>query len=376
MAQRYVMDDDAFGPVERISDFMEADEFGLDEEYDAFATTIDGIERPPGGETLIRRNHQGRPYIFPIGPDGLPILVRDRVTYTRVTTFIDKIDEKKNIHDWEMREVLKLLSTPAGEVFLLEASSYNSEAMDYKGRMRDLCKRILERAGTKDRAAKGTAVHAITERDDLGMNVSNIPTKYHPHLDAYRMFVQHFEMVEIEKFCVNDDYETGGTPDRVVRYKPCVKCGAELFIEDLKTGRVDNYTELAISMQLALYAHSRKYNIENGMRTSWPPICLHKGIVVHLPAHSTDPHNEGGVKWVNIARGWRYVDLCAKIAKAREESNMVVPFVPTVNVWPLLRDADSPITLRRIFEAHREEFDQDKRLDELMALRMEELTAA
>jgi hypothetical protein len=365
-------DDDFMAGRERIVDYISRDDLVLDEDEDIFSTFVDGIERPPGGETLIRRNHQGRPYIRPVDENG-NVLELDNVTYTRVTTFIDKIDDHTNIHNWEMREMLAFLATPSGEVFLLEAASYNPKSDGYKGQMRDLCERILERSGAKDRATKGTAVHAITERDDQGMDVSSIPTRYSPHLSAYREFVRHFEMMEIERFVVNDRYRTGGTPDRIVRYKPCKMCGAELYIEDLKTGRVDNYTELTISMQLALYAHSKLYDIATGARIEMPPICLHKGIVVHLPAHSQDPLNEGGVKWVNIARGWRYVDLCAHVARAREETNLVVPFEPTTNVWPLLRLADSAITVRRIFEAHRVEFDADPRLVELMTLRLEEL---
>lgn len=703
---RIILDDDAFEGRERIIDHIDADEFQVEGLPDAFATSVDGIERPPGGETLIRRATNGRPYVYPVDPEGNPIRMKTNYTYTRVTTFIDKIDDNRNIHRWQMREMLAFLATPAGESFLLEAASFNPEKMDYKGRMNDLCERILERAGTKDRAAKGTALHAVTERNDMGMDVSRIPSRYHPHLAAYREFTRHFGMVEIEQFVVNDKYETGGTPDRVIEYKPCKHCGSSLFIEDLKglslntpiptpdgwttmgavnvgdivfdsdgkqcrvtaksnvkrigtyivkfddgtsitcdsehlwwtmsgsptkasrdymreqvldietirktlfggngqrqhrvpvaqalqlperalplppytfgawlgdgnknrpvvskeselfeyiaaegvnlgveqidsrtgvvtrsllgmkstlqemgvlghkfipqaylrasfeqrlellrglmdtdgtwnrprsqavftstgkelalgvvellaslgqrpvmnevarfgfgisvmsydvkftpmgfnpfhlsrkadlvvapawirskyriiksvepgpdvetqciavdspnhtylcgesmvpthnTGRVDNYTMLGIAMQLALYAHSRKYNIEIGTRTDLPPICMHKGVVIHLPAHSADPFSEGGVKWVNIARGWRYVDLCSQITAARAENNLVVPFVPTVNVWPILRQCNSKSEVRNVFEAHRSEFDADERLHELMRLRMEEL---
>lgn len=397
---------------ERIVEHMADDDFVFDsDEHDIFSTTVEGIRRPPGGETLIRRqNGTGRPYIYPISPcsvigpdghilfdglyadalrflktapegsafnEGVPLLGKDKYTYTRVTTFIDKIDDNTNIHRWEMRNIVEFLARggDAAETFLLEAASYNLEGIDYRDRMNDLCRRILERAGTKDRAAKGTAVHAITELHDMGLTIGSIPRKYAPHLETYREFTKYFEMIEIERFVVNDVYETGGTPDRVIRYKPCKKCNKEFYIEDLKTGRVDNYTMLAIAMQLALYGHSRKYNIETGERTPLPDICLHKGVVVHLPAHSDDPYTEGGVKWVNIARGWKYVDLCARIIEARAESNLVVDFMPTVNVWPMLRDATTQREVRGIFETHRDEFEKDDRLIELMDLRLEDLAA-
>jgi len=413
MPQNYLSGYDAFDSGrERIIDHMASDDFVFDgDEHDIFGTTVDGINRPPGGETLIRRQGRtGRPYIYPISPcrvirpdgrilfdglyadalrhyksapegtvfiEGVPLVGKDKYTYTRVTTFIDKIDDNTNIHRWEMRNLAEFLARggDAAETFLLEASSFNIEGADYKGRMDELCRRILDRAGTKDRATKGTAVHAITELHDMGLQIGSIPRKYSPHLEAYIRFTEYFRMIEIERFVVNDFYETGGTPDRVVQYKPCKKCGKEYFIEDLKTGRVDNYTMLAISMQLALYGHSRKYNIETGERTPLPDICMHKGIVVHVPAHSADPYAEGGVKWVNIARGWRYVDLCARIIEARSESRLVVDFLPTINVWPLLRDATTQREVRGIFEVHREEFERDERLVELMDMRLEDLAA-
>lgn len=325
---KVILDDDFMKKAELIVSAI--DRRIIDEGDDFFSSSIDGIERPQGGETLIQRNWQGRPYVYPINENGDPIITgKSNNTYTRVTTFIDKIDDKTNIHHWEMREMLYFLSSPDGDSFLLEVASCNPESSDFRARMKDLCKRILDRAGTSDTARKGTALHAITEMDDQGIDTSGIPTRYRPHLEAYRRFVDKFEMVEIEKFVVNDHYLTGGTPDRVIRYKPCEICGSELYIEDLKTGRVDNYTQLSISMQLALYAHSRKYDIATGVRSDLPPICLHKGVVVHLPAASTDPYVDGGLRWADIGRGWKYVDLCSQVIEARKEKNLVIPLIGT-----------------------------------------------
>lgn len=373
---------DAFDGIERFLDA--ADEIDPDE-WDVFGETtndriIDGIERPEGGETKIRRNHQGRPYIYPLGPDGLPVLGKDKYTYTRVTTFVDCLDDKSAIHHWEMRELVDFLATKRGEDFLLEASSYNRESAGYKGQMRALIERALDTAGAKDKARRGTAVHAITEQHDMGLAVTP-HWRYEKHLEVYKRLTEHFEMICVEDFVVNDEYETGGTPDRVVRYWPCEvivnketgeRCGRDHYIEDLKTGRVDFYTEGTIAMQLALYAHSRRYDIDTGLRYDLPDLCPHKGIVVHLPAQEPEPEEFASTKWINIAKGWRRIALAKAVRAARaDKSGLARPFTPMVNVYWLLRMAESQHTLRAIYDEHRAIWTPG--LDEMMQQRMEEL---
>jgi hypothetical protein len=373
---------DAFDGVERF--INAADEIDPDE-WDVFSNgvnqnVIDGIVRPEGGETLIQRNHQGRPYIYPLGPDGEPLLHKDKCTYTRVTTFVDCLDDKSAIHQWEKRELIVFLTTRRGEDFLLEASSYHPMSPTYKKDMRNLIDRALDAAGAKDKARKGTAVHALSEQHDMGLPVTP-HWKYEKHLEVYKNLTQHFEMVQIEQFVVNDEYETGGTPDRVIRYWPCEvivnketgeRCGRDHYIEDLKTGRVDFYTEGTIAMQLAMYAHSKCYDIATGKRFDPPPLCPHKGIVVHIPAQEPDPEPLSSTRWINIAKGWRRIALAKAVREARaDKSGLARPFTPMVNVHYLLRLADSQRTLRAIHEEHSGIWTPG--LAERMEKRMEEL---
>lgn len=342
-----------------------------EEEDSEFDIDGDLVWRPPGGETEITRDYKGRPYIYPL-KDGVVDWRKNATTYTRVTTFIKVLDSGAMIVDWEWRKVIKYLSTPGGETYVLEAASLEETDPKYKSDMRGLISRLKIAAGCKDDARRGTAIHAITERYDMGLDVKDIPRRYQPHLEFYKQITQYFEMVEIEKFCVNDALKTGGTPDRVIRYIPCASCGKDLFIEDLKGGRVDEYTLQQIGMQMALYAHSQIYDIQTGERTPWPDICLHKGVVVHVPGAALDPANEGGrVEWVNIAKGWKNVNLALAVRESRaDKKNLSLPFTPRVNVDALLRSADSKNTLRAIYEVHRNDWSPalDARMQRMMEM--------
>lgn len=367
----HLIDHDPFARIKEVADELEWDPA---EEIDAFASdgAFEGIERPDGGETLIERNWQGRPYVYPLGPSGLPDLSKTKHTKTRVTTFVDCLDDKSKIRDWELRLLFEFLPSDQGEVFVLEASTINRNAPDYRQQMKKLIENALEAAGTKDSARRGTAIHALSERHDMGMTNPVIPSKYRPHLEFYKEVTQYFEMVEIEEFCVNDDLDTGGTPDRLIRYIPCEMCGKDLYVEDLKTGRVDLYTLLTMSMQVAVYAHSRKYNIFTGERTPWPDICLHKGVIVHVPAPDEDPRVNGKVLWINIAKGWTAVQTAIEVRKWRsDKKNYALTFTPRVNIAGLLRAADSQKTLRSIYEVNKN--DWEPYLDAIMGEMMEKL---
>lgn len=321
---------------------------------------VDGIERPPGGETLIQRDYRGRPYVYPI-VDGVPDLSATKNTYTRVTTFVDAVDDKTMLHDWQMRVLMRFLAThERAEMYLLEAAVLDPNAPDYRKRMKRLVEDALNAAGAKDQARKGTAVHAITERYDLGLDVGRIPAKYREHLRTYIAMTRTFKMVEIERFVVNDKFLAGGTPDRVVQHLPCEKCGRRFFIEDLKTGRVDNYTEATIAMQMAMYRYSEFYDIATGKRSDIGDLCPHWAIIVHLPAQSNDPWKDSRLRRVDIERGWERVQFCAELRQVRADTkNWSTQFFAEPLLEEKMRIADSKATLHNIHFEHGPEFDPD-----------------
>lgn len=309
-----------------------------------------GVERPPRDEDKVRRDGKGRPYIKEI--DILGKLTGKEVTYTRVTKYIDCVDDKSTLARWGERQLVKGLLGPRGNRFRAEASSMIAD--DQKFNLNELIKKIKEAAGAEDQAAIGTAVHAITERYDLGMQLGEMDPLYDADLRAYIEATRHLKHHIIERLVVNDDLQTAGTPDRVTEYLPCEVCGRRLFIFDLKTGRVDNYTQNSHAMQLSIYAHSQIYHIDTGVREDPPDICPHKGIICSLPAGT----GKAELKWIDIMTGWNLVGVATAVRKARRIRAGRVPFIAVPDIIAMINQIEGPNArnelnaLHSIYKAH------------------------
>jgi hypothetical protein len=286
---------------------------------------VDGIERPPRDEDKVRRDGKGRPYVKEI--DLLGNLTGKEVTYTRVTTYIDCLDDKSTLARWGERQLVKGLLGPRGARFRAECSALLAD--DQKHNLNNKIKDVKEAAGAEDQAAIGTAVHAITERWDLHLPLGDIDSLYANDLTAYVSTTKFLKHHLIERLLVNDDIQTAGTPDRVTEYHPCEVCGKRLYIFDLKTGRVDAYTQNAQAMQLSIYAHSKVYDAATGLRSDLPDICLHKGIICQLPAGT----GQANLQWIDIGTGWGLVQVAKQVRKARQIKAGRQPFVVEPDIF-------------------------------------------
>ncbi len=283
----------------------------------------DGIERPPNDEKLIRRDGRGRPYIRL--PDG-----SKEVTYTRVTTFVGALDETSNLGKWLRRQLLKGVALKPDRI-LAQVGQFAGTEFE-KTELDRLAEEAIAYADAGDKAAIGTAVHALTERHDMGLPIAVLPAQYAGDLTAWVQITRHWTNVHIEHFMVNDEVETGGTPDRIVRWHPCTECGKDLFIVDLKTGRIDTFTHLKVCMQLAVYANSTLYVRETGERIQLSDLCRCRGYVVHLPAGS----GKAALHEYDLATGWTYASvLAASVRKARSSAGSLArEFDPLLTeVW-------------------------------------------
>lgn len=304
----------------------------------------DGIERPWRAEDFVRRAPNGRPYIRAVDPGTGEVLVKE-VTYTRVTKYIDCIDENALLQKWERRQfALGFAAFPEHFAAQVMQWQHSREELD------KVCYKAKERAGGDDSREIGTAVHALTERHDRNLPLGVIPPYYQGDLGAWVDATRYFEMVRIEEMMVNDTLQTAGTPDRIVRYLPCAVCGRTLYVLDLKTGRVDHYTELQQAMQLGLYANSDFYDLATGVRTKHDDICRDKAVVVHLPAGT----GRAETQWVDIATGWETVrDVVPLVRAARRISGLLVRFTPVPDLYALIDQADSRDALNRLYLEHR-----------------------
>lgn len=295
-------------------------------------------------ETELRRDGRGRPYIKEVDSSGE--LTGREVTYTRVTTFINCVDDKTAISQWQDQQLVKGLLGGRGLRFRAQASSLLGD--DQKRELNALIPRIREAAGAEDQAAIGTAVHALTERHDKGLEIGDIDPVYQADLYAYIMATRYFKHTLIEQLLVNDALKTAGTPDRVTTYLPCEECGISSYIFDLKTGRVDGYTQNSMAMQLSIYAHSRAYDRITGERSDLPPICLHRGMICSLPAGT----GEARMNWVDIAKGWRLVQVAKIVRDARRVKAGLIPFDPEPDLMGMIRTATTKEDLNALHAAY------------------------
>lgn len=289
----------------------------------------------------IERDGWGRPLVMPVD-GGKPI------AYTRCTTYVGVLDDTFKLAQWQQRMVALglMMRTDLRVAFASIADELSSAdpSKSTKDRANDICQQAIEAAKGNAKATTGTALHAMTERIDRGLSLDHAPEEYAADLDAYRRATQPLTAVHIERFMVHDDLKIGGTPDRIV------ELNGRHYIADLKTGSVD-FAALKISMQLAVYAHSRLYDIKTGRRSDIE-IDQQRAIVIHAPAGSGTCR----LLWADIAQGWHAVELARRVRAARAAGRrMLTPAQISVDEPLPLADVDGEAHAR----AHADELPDD-----------------
>lgn len=252
--------------------------------------------------TDISRDRWGRPLIVPPG-GGEP------QPYTRTTTFIDVLDDKHALTGWAKRMVAIGLSERPD--LLLAVAAHR----DDKTRLNAIVEEALQAARGGAAATTGTAIHALTERIDRGVELPPLPDTARRDLEAYRSATAGMEMLAIEEFVVHDGLKVGGTPDRIIRWQGVTVIG------DVKTSAELRYGIPAHSMQLALYAHSMFYDPDTHERTPLPDVDLERGLIIHLPAG----RGVCDLVWVDIEAGWEGVQLAAEVREWRARRGLSWP---------------------------------------------------
>jgi len=248
----------------------------------------------------IERDRYGRPLVKP-PKGGKP------VAYTRATTIANSLDDPAALTAWKMRMAAIGLSVRSDLLLAINA------AQDDKMAINRYIEDAMEVAGASRAATIGTALHTYAEKLDLGQELGPIPDEWAGDIRAYESATKKLNKIYIEQFCVLDKYKIAGTPDRLVEYN------GELFIADIKTGRIDHPNNIAI--QLAIYAYGSPYDIATGSRGSWGNVNQEKAIIIHLPAGT------GLCKlvWIDIAEGWKGLQFAMKVRQWRDKKGLITP---------------------------------------------------
>lgn len=264
-------------------------------------------------EVEIKRDQYGRPLI----PDPMTGKVR---AWTRATTLASTISDRRALERWQQRNVIRGFAIRQDLVLRAVAAGEDRQQLD------QVVDVALDAAQSDERAAVGTALHAVTEKIDAGEEV-RVPDAFKADVEAYTAAMQKagLRVVPgwIERFVVCPEVEAAGTPDRLFEVEGEVGLP---MIGDLKTGEnAVKYGMLEIAAQLAIYAHATHW---------WDGVELHPmpkvdqaaAIVAHMPAKS----GRCELYVVDLARGWEIAKFCLEARRWRRAENLVMRMPPRV----------------------------------------------
>jgi len=249
----------------------------------------------------IDRDRYGRPLVVPV-KGGKPI------AYTRATTIANSLDDASALVAWKMRMTAIGLTTRPDILLSISAAQEDKMAVN------SLIEDAMQVAGANKAANIGTALHSFAERLDLGQDLGVISDEWVSDIKAYEHATKILSNKFIEQFSVLDKYKIAGTPDRVVEYK------GELFIADIKTGRIDHPNNIAI--QLAIYANGLPYDSATATRGTWGKVNKDKAIIIHLPAGT----GTCKLMWIDIKEGFKGLQLAMKARQWRDQKGLSNPF--------------------------------------------------
>jgi len=251
-------------------------------------------------DVRIKHDHWGR-YVLPH-----PITGKE-THFTRVTTAAGALEDTYGLMDWKARMVAFGMGQRA-DLVTLAASANGSDDKDV---LNQVVKQAEQAAAVDKKANIGTALHAMTQRIDLGEAVK-IPPDHRDRIIRYKTAVaQHrldFIPIFIEAVVCVPDLGLCGTMDRGAIWPH-----ASLpVIYDLKTGSLD-YIKVKTAQQLAAYANAT-HRWDGSRWHEMPPFNKEMALVMHLPAEGDD---EPKLYRVNIREGWRLLNQAIDVRSLR-----------------------------------------------------------
>ena len=258
-----------------------------------------------------------------------------RVGWTRATTLVKTVSDMFLIDRYHQREIMIGLAKREDLYDLVCATDF-----DDKDTLNKLALDVLE-AAKSDRgyagSEVGTAFHSATERLDRGEAHGLRPkwdTKLRNYEEAMRRRGFMFNPLWMERRVVCERYQVAGTFDRIATKYPQplttkTENDSTLHITDLKTQKTF-YTWWEIAAQLAIYANADAMWDEDQHRyVSMPKVDKDVAYVTWMPVqHPGDDPDAVDVYAVDIAKGWRAVDLIHLVRSLRKEGEKWGTLVP------------------------------------------------
>ena len=234
--------------------------------------------------------------------------------YTRTTTFVDAIDDKKMLYDWKARNTLLGI---AKDDSIIQAVREVEDPDSSEGRqaLNRLSERAQKTVDADMGAKQGDALHKITEDHHTKGDPGFVPPFLEPAFEAYLKLMEGFEVVECETFVVIDDYGVAGTFDRLM-----LTPDGKLVIGDLKSGRVD-FGLAKMGRQVAGYSRGKRYCPFTFKRTplefNGMTVDQELGYIIHVPIEKKAGEQAQMIP-MDLNAGWAEWPLCQQIREARK----------------------------------------------------------
>jgi hypothetical protein len=267
---------------------------------------------------------------------GRPVLLTADGTmrgHTRVTTYIDVVEDRSALELWKIRTAL--LGAVESPVIAREASKANSRRLsgtlsegEWKKRMNSLAREALDAGGQNVLSQTGTDLHALTEVVDRGnpFPAGMLDSDYDDiHAYIAKRDALDLRPVAVELFVVNDELTTAGTLDRVYIVNgdfdhpttgERLKLRNELLVGDVKTGAVHPGK---VAMQVGIYANSVVYDLATHTRSPFP-VRKDIGLLVHLP----QGEHRCAVYLVDLTLGLGGVSVAAQVRAWRKTGDKAI----------------------------------------------------
>lgn len=237
--------------------------------------------------------------------NGAPQVIVDgkNTRLSRPSGFGKILDDDSALTNWRINKAIKGV---AGD------SALQARAVAAKDDDRPTWQALREssiQAGRGSEAADiGTALHAMSERFEDPDDDFTPPEPYLSSLTAYTDELAKYGLVsshfEFHSVCM--EYRTAGTCDRI--YTTTIPLAAptgeiipagSLLIGDLKTGKSLEYSTAGYTVQMALYAQGKFYDVVNEEFVETPPINQEWAILAHVPSNSDTCQ----LLWVDLGVG-------------------------------------------------------------------------
>lgn len=212
--------------------------------------------------------------------------------YRRASTAAEALDSGAGLAIWKQRMTARGMAARP-DLALAVLTAKTDKEVDA------IVEAAQEQAGVKAKATIGTALHTLTEMVDKHLAIpEGLSLVTGKMLEAYEVATRRFEVLESERFTVNDHFELAGTYDLRVRDTET----GDILIGDKKTSAKLDYLALKAPAQVAVYAGGCWYDHHDGIRTSHGAD-PDKGLIIHLPQVDDPKDVVCEVRWLDLVFG-------------------------------------------------------------------------